>query len=164
MSTTVTPQTHADARPAPGIDPRGPQFAAALTSIALVAVLVLAPGPAAITVLALQAAVFAVGATRGVQHTPYSWLFRTVVRPRLSAPGELEDPAPPRFAQTVGLGFAVVGLLGFLAGVDVLGLVATGFALVAALLNALFRFCLGCEMYLLLKRATGGRAAKGASA
>ncbi|MFC6340544.1 DUF4395 domain-containing protein, partial [Nocardioides hankookensis] len=74
--------------------------------------------------------------------------------PRLGAPDELEDPAPPRFAQAVGLGFAVVGLAGFLAGVDLLGEIAVGFALLAALLNAVFRFCLGCEMYLLLKRAT----------
>jgi hypothetical protein len=89
-----------------------------------------------------------------VQHTPYSWLFRTLVRPRLGPPAELEDPAPPRFAQAVGLGFAVVGLLGFLGGVDVVGYVAVGLALVAALLNAVFRFCLGCEMYLLIRRAT----------
>ena len=159
MSTTQqhNPQAQQSARPA-GIDPRGPQFAAALTSIALIAVLLLAPGPAAVLVLTLQAAVFAVGATLGVQHTPYSWLFRTLVRPRLAAPDHLEDPAPPRFAQTVGLGFAVVGLAGFLAGADVLGLVATGFALVAALLNAIFRFCLGCELYLLGRRL-GGRAA-----
>jgi hypothetical protein len=153
MSTTTTPQHTAPALGA-GIDPRGPQFAATLTAVALIAVLLLAPGPAAVVVLALQAAVFAVGATRGVQRTPYAWLFRTLVRPRLAAPTELEDPAPPRFAQTVGLGFAVVGLLGFVFGLDALGLVATGFALVAALLNALFRFCLGCEMYLLAKRLT----------
>ncbi|GAA1145459.1 DUF4395 domain-containing protein [Nocardioides aquiterrae] len=143
-----------------GIDPRGPQFAATLTSLVLVAVLLLAPSPLGVALLAAQAAVFAVGATRGVQHTPHSWLFRTLVRPRLGAPAELEDPAPPRFAQAVGLGFAVVGLVGFLAGVDVVGLVAVGFALVAALLNAVFRFCLGCEMYLLIRRAAGGRAAK----
>ncbi len=154
MSTTTTPQ-HAGPALASGIDPRGPQFAATLTSVALVAVLLLAPGPAAVVVLALQAAVFAVGATRGVQHTPYAWLFRTLVRTRLAAPAELEDPAPPRFAQTVGLGFAAVGLVGFLTGLDALGLVAAGFALVAALLNALFRFCLGCEMYLLARRIAG---------
>ena len=35
-----------------------------------------------------------------------------------------------------------------------LGQVAIGFALVAALLNAVFRFCLGCELYLLIKRFT----------
>ncbi|MGB0101429.1 MAG: DUF4395 domain-containing protein [Nocardioides sp.] len=156
---TISP---AAPRTSVGIDPRGPQFAAALTSVVLVAVLLLAPGPAATVLLAAQAALFAVGATRGVQHTPYSWLFRSLVRPRLAAPTDLEHPAPPRFAQSVGLGFAVVGLAGFLLGADAVGLVATGFALVAALLNAVFRFCLGCELYLLLKRATapsGGRAA-----
>lgn len=152
MSTTSTHQ--ASAGTTAGIDPRGPQLAAALTSVVLVAVLLLAPGRAGVVLLGLQTAVFAVGAARGVQHTPYSWLFRTVVRPRLSAPVELEDPRPPRFAQALGLGFAVVGLVGFLAGLDVLGLVATGLALVAALLNAVFRFCLGCELYLLIRRTT----------
>jgi Domain of unknown function (DUF4395) len=137
---------------AAGIDPRGPQVAAALTSVVLVVVLLLAPGPAAVVLLALQGVVFAIGATRGVQHTPYSWVFRTAVRPRLSPPLELEDPAPPRFAQAVGLGFALVGLVGYLLGADLLGQLATGLALVAALLNAVFRFCLGCEMYLLLQR------------
>lgn len=137
-----------------GIDPRGPQFSAALTAVLLVVVLGTAPSAFAVVLLAVQAAFFAVGATRGVQHTPTAWLFRTLIRPRLAVPAELEDPAPPRFAQTVGLGFSLVGLTGFLVGFDVLGLVAVGFALVAALLNAVFRFCLGCEMYLLLKRVS----------
>ena len=153
MSTTTTPSRRTGV-PA-GIDPRGPQVAAAITAVVLVAVLLLAPGPAGIALLAAQAAVFAVGAVRGVQHTPYSWVFRTLVRPRLSPPAELEDPAPPRFAQAVGLAFALIGLAGFLAGADLVGLVATGFALVAALLNAVFRFCLGCEMYLLIRRFGG---------
>ena len=163
MSTSTQPSTGSQAgkttRSAAGIDPRGPQFVAALTSVVLIAALLLAPSTATVVLLAAQAAVFATGATRGIQHTPYSWLFRTFVRPRLSAPHELEDPAPPRFAQTVGLVFAVVALAGFLTGADVVGFVATGFALVAALLNAVFRFCLGCEMYLLTKRVTAGRAA-----
>jgi Domain of unknown function (DUF4395) len=140
-----------------GIDPRGPQFAATLTSVVLAAVLLTAPGPVATVLLALQALVFATGAARGVQHTAYAWIFRRVVRPRLSPPEEPEDPTPPRFAQAVGLGFALVGLVGFLAGVTVLGVVAVGFALVAALLNAVFRFCLGCEVYLLLRRVFPAR-------
>ncbi len=74
-------------------------------------------------------------------------------------PAELEDAAPPRFAQAVGLGFAVVALLGYVAGVDLLGAVATGFALAAAFLNAAFGFCLGCEVYLLLQRARPARTA-----
>ena len=141
----------------PTIDPRGARFAAALTSVLLAAVLLLAPGTLAVLLLAVQAAVFAVGALRGVQHTPYSRLFRAAVLPRIGPPAEREDAAPPRFAQAVGLGFAVVGLAGFLVGADLLGTVATGFALVAALLNAVFGFCLGCELYLLTKRLTGPR-------
>ena len=155
MSTVSTPAAHsAEASTRTGIDPRGPKFAAALTTLVLVAVLLTAPGPVATVLLVAQAVVFGIGAVRGVQHTPYSWLFRTLVRPRLSAPDELEDPRPPRFAQTVGLGFAAAGLLGLVLGVDALTFAAVGLALVAALLNAAFGFCLGCEMYLILKRAT----------
>ena len=136
-----------------GIDPRGPRFTAGLTSVALAVVLV-TPTPVAVVVLALQTGVFALGALRGVQHTPYAWVFRTVVRPRLGAPDTLEDPRPPRFAQGVGLVFAAGGLIGLLLGAPTVGLVATALALVAALLNAVFALCLGCEMYLILRRAT----------
>ena len=122
---------------AAGIDPRGPRLAASLTSVVLALVLV-TPLPVAVTLLALQTAVFAVGAVRGIQHTPYAAVFRAWVRPRLSPPAELEDPRPPRFAQGLGLAFTAVGLAGFLAGATAVGLVATGLALVAALLNAVF--------------------------
>ncbi len=137
------------------IDPRGPQFTAALTSVVLALVLVTAPSPFGTTLLAVQAALFAVGVGLGVQRGPWALLFRRVVRPRLAPPAHLEDPAPPRFAQGVGLVFALVALAGYVAGVPVVGAVATGFALVAALLNAVFRFCLGCEMYLLLRGLLG---------
>jgi hypothetical protein len=155
MSTTATvPRTSA------GIDPRGPQFAAGITSVVLVAILLL-PTAAAIVVTAVQAVLFAIGATRGVQRSPYSWLFRTAVQPRLGRPTELEDPAPPRFAQAVGLVFTAVALVAFVVSTGstneaahTLGLVAIGLALVAALLNAVFRFCLGCELYLIIKRFT----------
>ena len=143
------PQTQAQ------IDPRGQQLNAGLTSVVLVAVLLTAPGPAGVVLLALQAALFATGTLRGVQRTPAAWLFRTLVRPRLAPPAHLEDPRPPRFAQSVGLVFALVGLAGYLSGVTVLGAVATGLALVAALLNAVFGFCLGCELYLLGRRLAG---------
>jgi hypothetical protein len=134
-----------------GIDPRGPQFVAALTAVTVAAALLL-PQAAALALAGVQAALFAVGAVRGVQHTPQAWLFRTVVRPRLAAPAELEDPAPPRFAQGVGLVFATVAVVGFAAGAVLVAEVALGMALAAAVLNAVFRFCLGCELYLLLKR------------
>ena len=136
------------------IDPRGPQFNAILTSVVLALVLLTAPSAVATTLLVIQTALFAAGVVLGVHRTPAAWLFRTFVRPRLAAPTHLEDPQPPRFAQGVGLAFAAVGLIGYLAGVPLLGAVATGFALVAALLNAAFGLCLGCEMYLLIQRAT----------
>lgn len=136
------------------IDPRGPRFAATLTTVVLAAVLLTAPSGFATGLLAAQAAVFAVGALAGIQHTPYAWLFRSLLKPRLAPPGELEDAAPPRFAQAVGLGFAAVGLLGLLAGATTLGLIAVGLALAAALLNAALGFCLGCEVYLLARRLT----------
>ena len=152
MSSTAT---HAgpSAAPRAQLDPRGARFAASLTTVVLAVALLLAPSPATIVLLAVQAVLFAVGAGAGLQRTPYSWLFRTAVRPRLGAPRELEDAAPPRFAQAVGLAFTVVALVGYVAGLDLLGSVATGFALAAAFLNAAFGLCLGCEVYLLLRRA-----------
>jgi len=134
------------------IDPRGPRFAATLTTVVLAVVLLTAPSPTAVALLVVQTALFATGAAAGVQRTPYAWLFRTLVRPRLAPPAELEDAAPPRFAQAVGLGFAVVALVGYLSGATLLGAIATGFALGAAFLNAAFGFCLGCEVHLLVRR------------
>ena len=135
-----------------GIDPRGPRFSATLTS-AVLALALLSPPPVLLILLAMQAAVFAVGATRGVQRTAYAAVFRGLVRPHLGAPGELEDPRPPRFAQGLGLAFVGVALVALLLGLTTVGLISVGLALVAALLNAVFGLCLGCELYLILRRA-----------
>ena len=136
------------------IDPRGPRFTAGVTLALFVAVLLTAPGTAAIVLLAVQTAFFAIGAGRGVQYTPTAYVFKHLVRPRLSAPSHTEDPRPPRFAQTVGLVFTVVALVAFATGVDPLGFVSAAFAFVAAFLNAVFGYCLGCELYLLIQRTT----------
>ncbi|MFF8787690.1 DUF4395 domain-containing protein [Streptomyces sp. NPDC015125] len=133
------------------VDVRGPRFAATLTTVVLAAVLITGSGG----LLAFQTLVFALGALAGVQRSPYAWLFRVAVRPRLPAATGFEDAAAPRFAQSVGLFFAVAGLAGYVVGPQWLGLAATGCALAAAFLNAAFSYCLGCEMYLLLRRAAG---------
>jgi hypothetical protein len=96
--------------------------------------------------------VFALGAFAGLRFAPYSVLYRLVVAPRLNPPTEREAAAPVRFSQLVGFAFAVVGTVGYLTGLTALGIVATAFALVAALLNAAIGFCLGCEMYTLIQR------------
>jgi len=46
---------------------------------------------------------------------------------------------------------------GYAAGLTWLGMAATAAALVAAFLNGVFGFCLGCEMYLLIRRIWPGR-------
>ena len=140
-----------------GIDPRGPRFGAGLTAVVLAIALL----TGSVWVLAVQAVVFAIGSRFGVQHTPYGLLFRRFVRPRLAPPAELEDPAPPRFAQTVGLFVTGAGLIFAAFGVGPAVEVAAAFALIAAFLNAAFGLCLGCEMYLLLARLRGPRAAVG---
>lgn len=136
----------------PQLDPRGPQLNAIITSVVLALVLITAPDATGLVLLAIQVGLFALGAALGVHRTPAAWLFRRVVRPRLAAPTHLEDPEPPRFAQAVGLVFTAVALVGYLSGLTLLGAFATGAALVAALLNAAFGLCLGCEAYLLLRR------------
>ncbi|MET9503312.1 DUF4395 domain-containing protein [Streptomyces sp. NPDC006622] len=132
------------------IDARGPRFGAAVTTVVL-AVVLITRSP---WLLAWQTLAFALGTAGGVGRSPYGWVFRAVVRPRLGPPTEFEAPQPPRFAQAVGLGFAGLGLIGFALGPDWLGPAATGAALAAAFLNAAFGYCLGCEMYLLVRRAT----------
>jgi hypothetical protein len=136
--------------PASAVDVRGPRFGAWVTALVLSVVLLTSSG----VLLAVQAVVFALGAFAGLRYAPYGVVFRTLVAPRLGSPTEFEDAAPPRFAQGVGFAFTLVGTVGFLAGVPALGLAATALALVAAFLQAAFGFCLGCQMYLLMKRAT----------
>ncbi|MGC7093573.1 DUF4395 domain-containing protein [Amycolatopsis lurida] len=134
----------------PAVDPRGPRFAAILTTIVLAVVLVTGWWP----LLAAQTVVFAIGAFIGLKPAPYSLLYRYLLAPRLKPSSEREDAAPLRFAQAVGFVFALVGTVGYATEVTALGVVATAFALFAAFLNAAFNFCLGCEMYLLIRRFT----------
>ena len=150
MSSHSTP-THP--QPAAFIDPRGPRFGAVITTAVLAIVLVTSDG----WLLAAQTIVFALGAFSGLKYAPYGYLYRKFVRPRLAKPTELENSAPPTFAQGVGLVFAAIGAIGYLSGVTALGLVFTGFALAAAFLNAAFDFCLGCEVYLLIRRGAPRR-------
>ncbi|RHA43092.1 DUF4395 domain-containing protein [Cellulomonas rhizosphaerae] len=143
------PQSAAAPADAPaGIDPRGPRVGAGITAVLLIVVLLL-PSPASVVVLAVVVASFALGAVRGVGGTWQGAVYRRLVRPRLAAPTELEDPRPPRFAQLVGLVITGLGLLLALFGVAWAVPVAAALALVAAFLNAVFGLCLGCEMYLL---------------
>jgi hypothetical protein len=131
------------------IDARGPRFGAVITSIVLATAL----ATNNVWVIVAQAIVFAIGAIKGPQFTPYAFIYKTFVKPRLKGETPAEDVRPPQFAQSVGLLFALAAIGGVLFGVNAVFTVAVAFALGAAFLNAAFNFCLGCEVYLLLLRA-----------
>ena len=131
------------------IDARGPRFGAAITTVVLAAAL--ATGN--VWFIVVQALVFAIGAFKGPQFTPYAFIYKTIVKPRLKGEVPTEEVKPPQFAQKVGLLFAIVAIIGAATSIDLLFTIAVAGALGAAFLNAAFNFCLGCEIYLLLLRA-----------
>jgi len=150
-------EPHPSSSPAGGIDPRGPRVGAGITALLLAVTLLLGSSQAALWVLTFVALSFLLGTLRGAQGTWQGWVFTTFVQPRLGPTAEREDPRPPRFAQ--GVGFVITGVgvvLGFTVTLTAVP-VAAGLALVAAVLNAAFGLCLGCEMYLLLRRFAPAR-------
>jgi hypothetical protein len=133
------------------VDPRGQRFAATVSTVVLAFALILTSG----WLLAAQAVVFGIGAVFGLRYAPYGQLFRWLARRRvlrLGPPTELEAAGPPRFAQAVGLVISLIGVAGYATGITALGIAATAAALAAAFLNAAFGYCLGCEMYLLIRK------------
>ena len=131
------------------IDARGPRWSALFTTVVLATALV----TSSVWVITIQAVVFAIGVIRGPQFTPYAFIFKKLIKPRLKSTGTFEDVRPPQFAQAVGLAFTLVAIIGSATGASGVFTIAVGFALAAAFLNAAFNFCLGCEMYLLILRA-----------
>lgn len=139
-----------------GIDPRGPRFGAAITSVLLLVTVFLALDaatlPSAFALLIAITALFLWGAIFGPANHPYGFIFKKLVRPALKAPTELEDPRAPQFAQGVGFFVAAVGLALYAVGIEGGLVYAAAAAFVAAFLNAVFAFCLGCQIYIGLKR------------
>lgn len=138
------------------IDPRGPRFGATITNIASLVAFYLAldsgTESAAAGIFAVLTVLFAIGTLFGTSRHPFGWIFKTFVKPRLSAPKELEDSRPPQFAQGVGLFVSAAGLVLFALNVP-FGLAgAAGALFLASALQAYFGYCLGCQMYLGLKR------------
>ena len=127
------------------IDARGPRWSAGLTAIILIAALL----TRSTVLIIIQLIQFGIGAFAGPPKSPYAWLYKRFVQPRLSKSFESEDVRPPQFAQLVGFGFALVATAGALTHTWLLFTIATAFALFAAFLNATFGYCLGCKMYLL---------------
>ncbi|MFZ0227289.1 MAG: DUF4395 domain-containing protein, partial [Mycobacterium sp.] len=105
MSNTQTPDQ---------VDVRGPRFVAWITTAVLVATLTVSgiSTLGAAVILGVQAVVFAIGAVAGPRRHPYGLVFAKVVAPRLRPVWEREPVPPLKFAQLVGLIFAVLGFAG----------------------------------------------------
>jgi hypothetical protein len=134
------------------LDVRGPRFAATITTLVLITALVTGSGWVALA----QAIVFGLAAASpGLRLSPYVFVYRTFVKPRLAPPTQFEPSEPVRFAQGLGFAFVAVAAVGFFTGVTAVGIVAASMALAAAFMNATFGLCVGCEIYLILRRLTG---------
>lgn len=138
------------------IDPRGPRFGATIINILSLITLFLAldskTESVAFGLLLIATASFIIGAVFGNSKHPFGLIFRKLVKPRLSAPKELEDPRPPQFAQAVGLFVSVVGIALYALAVPYGVAYAAGALVAATTLQAYFGYCLGCQIYVGLQR------------
>jgi Domain of unknown function (DUF4395) len=88
----------------------------------------------------------------GPKLSPLALLATRVVAPRLGPPKEVSGP-PKRFAQEMGATITTVGSLAWLLGFDTLADVLLAALVVAATLESVFAYCLGCQIFGVLMRA-----------
>ena len=131
------------------VDPRGPRFAAAVTTVVLAVVLL----TGSVWLLAAQAVVFALGAAG---RSPYGVALRPS-RPSASRPAGRARGLPRRSGSRRPSASSSRSSRSPVSPCRLVTVVATAAALAAAFLNAAFGICLGCEIYLLARRATSRR-------
>jgi hypothetical protein len=96
----------------------------------------------------------------------YGFVARVMTGPRLSPLGQFATrvaaprigtklvPGPPkRFAQGIGAVVTVSAAVAWLAGAEALALALVGLIVVAATLESVFGFCVGCRIFAILMRA-----------
>ncbi len=138
------------------IDPRGPRFGASIINVFSIIIFFLALETSTValaqSILAIVWVSFLWGTLFGNTKHPFGLLYKKLVRPRLSAPKELEDARPPRFAQLVGLFVTSIGFVLAVLAVPYGIAIAAGALFAASTLQAYFGYCLGCQIYLGLRR------------
>jgi hypothetical protein len=84
--------------------------------------------------------------------SPLGWTAQNVVAPRLGARKPVAGP-PKRFAQGMGAAFSTAALvLALVVGDHTAADVVLGMLVVAAGLESIFAYCLGCKVFALLMR------------
>jgi len=148
-------------KPVRMIDPRQPRLGQGVTGTALLIGFLL-DQPLMLPVLAVILAAASLG---GPSVNPYALLFRGVRSAGLiGPPRELEEAGPPRFSNTLGFVFLTVASLAYYLPDQPVTWLAWGVGLLVsalALLAAITGLCVGCEMYVFVRRlATRGRVAR----
>jgi hypothetical protein len=138
------------------VDPRMPRMGQAITGAALGLAFVL-DLPVVVPIVAV---VLAGASLLGPRANLYARVFPLVKRAfRLGPPAHLEEAAPPRFSNTLGFVFTVAAtaaLYGF--GAEAVGWALALIVSALALLAAITGLCVGCELYVLVRRfVTRGR-------
>jgi hypothetical protein len=138
------------------LDPRGPRFGAGISALLMLIVIYLSLDPdseqLALSVMGFAVLMFTIGSLLGPAKHPYSYLYKYTLRKFLKAPAYLEPATPVHFAQVIGLVITSLGLALGLVGVPNALPIAAAAAFMAAFVNAVFAYCIGCQMYLGLKR------------
>ena len=88
----------------------------------------------------------------GPKLSPLALLATRVIAPRLGAPREVAGP-PKRFAQGMGATITTLGALAWALGFGTVADVLLAMLVVAATLESVFAYCLGCQIFGLLMRA-----------
>jgi hypothetical protein len=84
--------------------------------------------------------------------SPLGQLVTRVVVPRLPFEPKFVPGPPKRFAQGIGATCSVGALIAHLAGGDTIALVLVGMIVVAATLESVFAYCVGCKIFSLLMK------------
>jgi hypothetical protein len=143
------------------LDPRAPRFNQGVVGAAALLAFVL-DLPLLLPALAL---LLAAGALLGPAANPLSLLWRRAIVPALGLgpPAKPKEAAPVRFAQLVGFAFLAGATLAWLLGAPVVAWALALAVAALALLAAITDVCVGCEVYVILRRWTTRRSTQRAS-
>jgi hypothetical protein len=121
----------------------------ALSVLALV--LSLTAGHAWLWIVALLALGFVARVLTGPRLSPLGRFAVDVVAPRLGKPKFVAGP-PKRFAQAIGAAVTTTGVAFLAAGFPRITQIALGLMIVAAGLESIFAYCIGCKLFAGLMR------------
>lgn len=141
------------------VDSNVPRGKAALHAILPAIAFLLGGRPAGVLAAAVGAAM-AASVIGGPRYSVIGLIYRKAIAPlfKLGA-GKPEALAPHRFAEMVGAAFLLVAGSFYLLGQEAIGGTLALVVVALATLNAAAGICVGCQMYVLVKRLTARRAA-----